>query len=112
MVIALAVLSRADAEARLRERGLDPERIADVLASTHCTPPPSYLITTTALDWSWARHGTWDLRRAYLDLGSIEISPVSFRIGRQDLNFGDGRILGTSFWRSFTSPYMFRLTRR
>ena len=48
---------------------------------------------------------TWDLRRAYVDLGTIEISPVSFRIGRQDLNFGDGRILGTSFWRNASRGY-------
>ena len=48
---------------------------------------------------------TWDLRRAYIDLGQIEVSPVSFRIGRQDLNFGDGRILGTSYWRNASRGY-------
>ena len=48
---------------------------------------------------------TWDLRRGYVDLGEIEISPVSFRIGRQDLNFGDGRLLGTSFWRNASRGY-------
>jgi hypothetical protein len=48
---------------------------------------------------------TWDLRRGYVDLGTIEVSPVSFRIGRQDLNFGDGRILGTSYWRNASRGY-------
>ena len=48
---------------------------------------------------------TWDLRRGYVDLGLIELSPVSFRIGRQDLNFGDGRILGTSYWRNASRGY-------
>jgi dolichyl-phosphooligosaccharide-protein glycotransferase len=67
VVIALAVLSRDDADARLRDRGLDAARTADVLASTHCTPPPSYLITTSKLRLLsfWAARGTWDLRRAY-----------------------------------------------
>jgi hypothetical protein len=48
---------------------------------------------------------TWDLRRAYVDLGEIELSPFSFRIGRQDLNFGEGRILGTSYWRNASRGY-------
>ena len=43
---------------------------------------------------------TWDLRRAYVDLGDAEQSPVSFRVGRQDLNFGHGRLVGTSYWRN------------
>ena len=43
---------------------------------------------------------TWDLRRAYVDLGDSEQQPVSFRVGRQDLNFGYGRLVGTSYWRN------------
>lgn len=43
---------------------------------------------------------TWDLRRAHVDFGDIEQSPVGIRVGRQDLNFGDGRVIGTSYWRN------------
>ncbi len=43
---------------------------------------------------------TWDLRRLYLDLGDVEKSRISLRAGRQDLNFGDGRLVGTSYWRN------------
>ena len=43
---------------------------------------------------------TWDLRRAYVDLGNIEESPIAFRVGRQDLNLGYGRLVGTSYWRN------------
>lgn len=43
---------------------------------------------------------TWDLRRAYIDLGDLEQSPVAARVGRQDLNFGSGRLVGTSYWRN------------
>jgi hypothetical protein len=43
---------------------------------------------------------TWDLRRAHADFFDIEHSRVALRIGRQDLNFGDGRVLGTSYWRN------------
>ncbi len=43
---------------------------------------------------------TWDLRRAYVDLGDVEQDPISLRVGRQDLNFGAGRLVGTSYWRN------------
>jgi hypothetical protein len=48
---------------------------------------------------------TWDLRRGYIDLGDIEQSRVAFRVGRQDLNFGYGRVLGTSYWRNVSRGY-------
>ncbi|MFZ0934151.1 MAG: alginate export family protein [Bryobacteraceae bacterium] len=48
---------------------------------------------------------TWDLRRGYLDLGDIEESRVALRVGRQDLNFGYGRVLGTSYWRNASRGY-------
>ncbi len=48
---------------------------------------------------------TWDLRRGYVDLGDIEQSRVAFRVGRQDLNFGYGRVLGTSYWRNVSRGY-------
>jgi len=43
---------------------------------------------------------TWDLRRAYVDIGEVEDSRIGLRIGRQDLNFGYGRLVGTSYWRN------------
>jgi hypothetical protein len=43
---------------------------------------------------------TWDLRRAYVDLGASERSPLTVRVGRQDLDFGSGRLVGTSYWRN------------
>jgi hypothetical protein len=64
----LATLERDAADAELARRGLDPAARADVLASTHCAPPPSYLIVSTdqqTLD-GWWHLGTWDPRRAYL----------------------------------------------
>lgn len=48
---------------------------------------------------------TWDLRRAYVDLGDIERSPVSFRVGRQDLSFGYARLVGTAYWRNASRGY-------
>jgi hypothetical protein len=44
--------------------------------------------------------GTWDLRRAHVDFFDMEKSPVAIRIGRQDLSFGDLRVLGTAYWRN------------
>ncbi len=48
---------------------------------------------------------TWDLRLAYADLGDIEEDRIAFRVGRQDLNFGWGRLVGTSYWRNASRGY-------
>lgn len=48
---------------------------------------------------------TWDLRRAYVDLGDIEQGPISLRVGRQDLAFGHLRLVGTAYWRNASRGY-------
>jgi hypothetical protein len=41
---------------------------------------------------------TFDLRQAYVEVGDIEKGNVSFRGGRQELAFGDERLIGNSNW--------------
>jgi hypothetical protein len=48
---------------------------------------------------------TWDLRRAYADFGNMLEGHFALRAGRQDLNFEDGRLLGTSYWRNASKGY-------
>ena len=48
---------------------------------------------------------TWDLRRAYVDLGDTREGHFGLRVGRQDLNFGDGLLVGTSYWRNASHGY-------
>jgi hypothetical protein len=48
---------------------------------------------------------TWDLRRAYLDIGDVGEGRVAVRAGRQDFNFGDGLLIGTSYWRNASRGY-------
>ena len=48
---------------------------------------------------------TWDLRRAYVDIGNFQEGRVALRAGRQDLNFEDGRLIGTSYWRNASRGY-------
>jgi asparagine N-glycosylation enzyme membrane subunit Stt3 len=65
VVLALARLDRPEAGALLAARGFAPADIEDVLASTHCDPPPSYLVLNTGLlrkrsirylaDWNFER---------------------------------------------------------
>jgi Alginate export len=43
---------------------------------------------------------TWDLRRAFVDIGDPEQDPVSLRVGRQDIAFGHLRLVGTAYWRN------------
>jgi len=41
---------------------------------------------------------TFDLRMAYLELGDSEKEPIGFRIGRQELVFGEQRLIGHVSW--------------
>ena len=41
---------------------------------------------------------TFDLRQGYVELGDVEKSKASFRGGRQELAFGDERLIGNSNW--------------
>jgi len=56
---------------------------------------------------------TFDLRIAYVEFGTGEDSPASLRVGRQELNLGEERLVGSSGWsntaRSFDAA---RLTLR
>jgi hypothetical protein len=41
---------------------------------------------------------TMDLRMAYVELGDVENKPLGFRFGRQELEFGEGRLVGALPW--------------
>jgi hypothetical protein len=41
---------------------------------------------------------TWDLHQAWVQLGGVEKYPVAVRVGRQELNFGEQRLVGASPW--------------
>jgi dolichyl-diphosphooligosaccharide--protein glycosyltransferase len=66
-IMVLATTSRDVARERLRARGIDDGRVEDILASTHCTPPPTYLVLTSAMRGmaGWRALGAWDARHAY-----------------------------------------------
>jgi len=60
LVIAVASLDRAAAAGRLRAAGLDPAAAEDVLASTHCTPPPTFVVLSSAqAATTWTVLGSW-----------------------------------------------------
>jgi hypothetical protein len=41
---------------------------------------------------------TMDLRQGYVELGDVEKPSVGFRFGRQELEFGEGRLVGALPW--------------
>ncbi len=47
----------------------------------------------------------FDLREAYVDVGNAEKGWVRLRSGRQDLNFGAGRLLWSGDWGNVTRTY-------
>jgi dolichyl-phosphooligosaccharide-protein glycotransferase len=68
MIMELARLDRAQARQYLAQHDLSESAQADVLRSTHCAPPPSYLILTNRLTLAggWRYLGSWDFRKAYV----------------------------------------------
>jgi hypothetical protein len=41
---------------------------------------------------------TWDLRQAYAEIGDMEKGFFALRVGRQEINLGDERLVGSSNW--------------
>ena len=69
LVTQLAGLDESSARAALAARGFTAEEQADVLRSTHCRPPESFLLLTTeqlTTATTWMQFGRWDFRRAYI----------------------------------------------
>jgi len=63
----LVNVDRSAAEHLLTARGIEPTAAAGILESTHCTPPPLYVVLTDQLAKTagWGA-GLWDFRRAYV----------------------------------------------
>jgi len=66
LIAQLAARNREAAAALLTERGLDPAARDEVLAATHCVPPPAYLVLTTKMirQSAWRAIGGWGFERA------------------------------------------------
>ena len=85
LVVELASLDRDVAQARLRAGGLTPDAADDVLAATHCTPPPAYLVLTTAMIHvpAWRHLGSFDPRRALAGMalgpGGVDAAVTALR---------------------------------
>ena len=48
---------------------------------------------------------TWDLRQAYVEIGDIDHAPIALRVGRQELVFGEERLVGTADWSNVTRTF-------
>ncbi|HYD50893.1 MAG TPA: hypothetical protein VEB21_21230, partial [Terriglobales bacterium] len=67
-VVELASLDRSAAAERLAQLGIDDQQRAEILAATHCDPPPAYLVLSTILlrNLDLLNRGAWDVSRAEL----------------------------------------------
>jgi len=52
---------------------------------------------------------TWDIHQAYIELGDTETRTFGLRVGRQELNFGDQRLIGAAPW--LNAPRVFDAVR-
>ncbi len=68
IVSRLAQLDRAEADAYLAAQNFDPNARANILRSTHCDPPPAYLVLNTKLATlsGWWYMANWDFTREYI----------------------------------------------
>ena len=48
---------------------------------------------------------TWDINQAYIELGRTETSGFGLRVGRQELYFGNGRLIGNSWWSNVSRTF-------
>jgi len=48
---------------------------------------------------------TWDIKKAYVELGDPEGSGFGLRVGRQELFFGNGRFIGNSWWSNVSRSF-------
>jgi hypothetical protein len=48
---------------------------------------------------------TFDIRNAYVELGGTEANGFGLRVGRQDLYFGNGRLIGNSWWSNVSRSF-------
>jgi hypothetical protein len=55
------------------------------------------------------RQNLFDLHQAFLELGDLKKSPISLRVGRQELSFGGERLIGPSHW--LNAPRVFDAVR-
>jgi len=64
----LARMGRRQAQAHLVQQKLGAAAQADILRSTHCNPPASYLLLTTTMEplAGWWYLANWDFRKAYV----------------------------------------------
>lgn len=64
----------------------------------HLQSQDSRLFWRTQKPYGPPHQDTWDLRLAFTEFGAQESSPVALRLGRQELAFGDERLLGAANW--------------
>jgi hypothetical protein len=68
LILELARMGRRQAQAYLAQQKFSESAQADILSSTHCNPPASYLLLTSAIKpiGGWWNLANWDFRRAYI----------------------------------------------
>src|SRR4051812_7098328 len=47
----------------------------------------------------------WSLRQAYVGLGNLENGRMALRVGRQEINLGDQRLVGSSDWSNASRTF-------
>jgi hypothetical protein len=48
---------------------------------------------------------TWDINQAYIELGTTEVDGFGARVGRQEFFFGNGRLIGNSWWSNVSRSF-------
>ncbi len=108
--------TRAEANSGAGFRSNDDEFVLTrIRLNVHFVPADWFQVYAQAQDarvfWSNRRptptsyQDTVDLRQVYLELGNPERGRVSLRAGRQEITYGDQRIVGYNGWRNTAQSF-------
>lgn len=69
-----------------------------------------FIATQDSRDFEKAPHippyqNTWDINQAYIEFGQTEGRGFGLRAGRQELYFGNGRLIGNSWWSNVSRSF-------
>jgi dolichyl-diphosphooligosaccharide--protein glycosyltransferase len=106
IVSELARMGRRQAQAYLAQQKLSASAQANILRSTHCNPPASYLLLTSAMEplGGWWNLAKWDFRRAYIVRHARLLQAAAEMASRLGYSDSDARSLYERATALKTSP--------
>ncbi|MBI1813451.1 MAG: hypothetical protein HYR72_00585 [Deltaproteobacteria bacterium] len=104
VILQLASMDRSAAQQYLAKRGIESAASARILAASHCSPPPAYLVLSSELidQPAWRHLGSWDVERAYIATHARDL-PLPAAVADLMQRFGHSRADATRLYLQATA---------